>query len=417
MKSFIKVFPSVVLLVLTMFFSGCAVSKTPNYPNLEKIEMKEDEQIVYFIREDTILGAAINTFVECNNKRFLLKYGEYTYCKIKKGINTISHGQHTPGLFFTPILEIQHSYASSYMAHDFSNDKELYMFVGVKGDKGIYISKITKDEASEYLKNGNYDFRLPVDNGINGNNHLVALLNPATLLAYDSKINNLKIQGEALDNDQLKLEIEKEFQILKNKAIEKKEQMKMIEIPLEDDNILKKRAEENVVASKGKIYEINFFLERNGISFIRADENRIHELDKNKSRIVLYRESDNGNWFAEIWTKDQYIGGLLRNTYLEIETDQNDLTLFTNYGKWELINLKLEKGKTYYVRADFSLGWEINSIQLLNSNENEFEKQKLYQLYIDDNKMLNNYKIRINEALKLINSKDFTKDENINLAK
>ncbi len=48
MKSFIKVFPRVVLLVLTMFFSGCAVSKTPNYPNLEKIEMKEDEMHILF---------------------------------------------------------------------------------------------------------------------------------------------------------------------------------------------------------------------------------------------------------------------------------------------------------------------------------------------------------------------------------
>lgn len=408
-----------ILFVVVLAFSGCTGKQNIKIENtkkftLEDIDLNKGEQIVYFIRNYKFRAGGIDNFVECNNKRFLLENGEYTYCKIKKGINTISYGKYTPGLFLTPILKSENTYSSQYITHDFSNDKYLFMEIKVDDYKGMMFLKISKDEALKYLKNADLDFHSPIDNGINGNNLNVSLLNPSMTFYFDSKIKDFKIKSKILDDYQIS--VEKEFQTIKKEEAEKKEiaEKEILNDPMAhqefqnivlSDREIKKQAQKRAYSNMSDTEKINYILEP---SFMRLDNKQNKKLDKNKSKIVLFRNSDNGNLFTGIWTKEDYIGSLMRQSYIELETDKDELTFYTNYAKWEFLNIKLEKGKTYYVNIDFSMGWENNSIELSKSNKKEFEKEKLYKIYKNSNLIPDNYNIRIDEAIKLINNTDFS---------
>jgi len=156
MKLIIK---ALTLVFFTYLFTGCgAISIDKNLVKQYKkpIKINSNETLVYVIRESSFAGAARGLWVAHNNNVIGdIGSGEYTYFKVKKGINTINTVQAKTGLAYYAIDEV-------------SKEPLFLKFSYTKGT----VEKLPTDLGISYIANykesKNLENKHPNDGYING---------------------------------------------------------------------------------------------------------------------------------------------------------------------------------------------------------------------------------------------------------
>ena len=415
MKSFKCIGLSIAILLI-LGFSGCSSHNDvvpnekliENYQN-KKQKLNNDERVIYIIRNDGFAGKGAKFFVECNDKRFRINAGEYIPCVTKSDINTISYGRIMPGLFFTPILEVEKTYASGYHTVDHSGEKEIFYLLKPDVSKKV-LSKIDKELGKSYIGNENFKISSNINKSTQGNSHSISLFNPSliyTITQQDLESNELvqnfnkKVDNTFLDLKKTK-DIEKQ-NVLNSESLSDN----VLNSESLSDRELREKASEVIISKMSEDELIRLYLSK---TLMKLDDNPpTANENKKDAKIIIYRKKDNGNSQVGLWTDEQYLGSLMVETYLEFSTSQNELNIYTKYGKVQKITITLEKGKTYYIEADSEVGWsDIYTSLTVKSKEDFSLNETMNKVTIDNNKINKNYQDRINHALDIIKTQKWS---------
>lgn len=139
-------------IVLGLGFSGCStieINKDLVKSYKKPILVSENETLVYIIRESSLVGGARGLWVGHNRDTIAdLGSGDYTYFKIKKGINTINSTQIMAGIAYYAIDEM--STEPIFLKFDYAKGT----VERLPNDLGIaYISKYKKVKTLDDINN------------------------------------------------------------------------------------------------------------------------------------------------------------------------------------------------------------------------------------------------------------------------
>lgn len=400
MKFFFKF---IVFIAIPILLVGCGSTSNLNFTenyNLKKLQIKDDERVIYLIRDKNFFSGMHDFVVECNEKKFIVKKrGEYIPCKTTQTINNLGYSIVQPGII-NSLLSHDSDAMQYFLTLDNPSEKEyFYLLKPLDENKGFYgMKQISDNEGKALIGSDNYSLG-NYNSYKSGINYKTMLLNPS-LTYYIDYVNNNKKYFANEAEDAFNLQVEQKFQDLKKNQDEKNSNyLNTNSDVLNSEKQLKHFSIQEVRQSMSVRDLVRLMLSK---SLMEEDNANKQNSDAN-SKIIIYRTKDNGSFFCDIWTKDSYIGGLHPESHIEIITQQSSLTLLSYVHKWNKFSLKLEKGKTYYINADFSLGWSENSLEFLIKSKDDFIKENTYKIKTRDN-MPENYKDRIKLGLQLISN-------------
>lgn len=394
------------LIVAGMLLVGCSNNVVPNKKNIEnyqnkKQKIKSDEKIIYIIKSYNLMGRSSTSYVECNNKRFRINSGEYIPCITKSNINTISYGRVEPGLFFTPLLESENTYASEYITIDYPKEKEMFYLVKPFVGKKV-LKKIDKKLGESYIGNEDFKIAKSINNSTQGNSYSIALFNPSLIYTMTKQY---------LDSDVLLQNFNKKvhntFQELKETRDSETQDVLTNNHKRVSDTDLKEKAQDIVINKMSENELLKLYFSKTLMKL--DDRSNITDENEKDAKIIIYRGKDNGNSQVGLWTDDKYLGSLMVETYLEFRSSKNKLNLYSKYGKMQHLTINLEKGKTYYIEADSEIGWnDVYTSLTLKSKEDFNQDKAIKKITVDNNKINKNYQERINLALDIIKTQKWS---------
>ena len=396
----------IILSTLVVGFSGCMNTGLKLVPNQKYISnykndnaLDNKKSVVYIINNFT------NLLVECNDKRYLVDKNEYLPCTINRPINTIAIAYINPGVYGSKLLETENAYPTTYLAVDNVSDKELFYLYNFESSGPsmpiMSFKKIDPQVGMSIVGNPEYKITKSFNKPTAATGHEIGLLNPS-LFYYMTKQD---LETNKLQQD-LNNKIDTTFQVLKKEEEKKKEEKKKDLLKTYDDDFkttdteLREEASKTVIGEMSQDELLKLYFSK---TLMKLDKNPITTKDGESAKIIIYREKDNGNSLVGLWTEDEYVGSLMVQSYLKFETTKNELNLYTKYGTWKKLNIKLEKGKTYYIEADSEIGWEDVYTSLNIKTKEDFDThENMNKVSIDNDKINENYQLRIKQALKLI---------------
>lgn len=384
-----------------IFFSGCSshISLKPNQEYITKFQnqkSKNSEKTVYMIN----LVPGKKAF-ECNNKRYIVKANEYISCKLDK-INTIAVVTINPGLYGSALLETEYSYPSIYRLLDYTKEKELFYvyYYDTSISPAIGFKKISKEIGMSLIGNPDLKKTFKISD-MKATGYEISLFNPSLVYYYTGKnLNSNKTYKQFLK------QVDEKFKLLKREDLKRTEAENSDPMNYSkhaeatSDASLRKEASDFVVSNMSKDDFFKLWISK---TLTKIDNTKVEVKNPNTSKIIVYRsKDDNGIPMGGIWTKEQYMGAMLPNSYIEILSDKSKITLYSKYGNMQHLTLSLLPGKTYYVEADSEIGWSDIYTSLTKRTKQDFLNEKIdYKIALDKDKIDKVTQERIDKALTL----------------
>lgn len=353
MKKSLKI--TVFTLFITFIFTGCSNNNIANPSlvtkyNATKSPVLANQTRMNIIRPDSFYGAGKNIYISCNNKTYSIANNSYISCITESDLNTIQVIYNNGVLI--PSYHLMYNY---YVDGKFGSDIFLYQSM----------SEVIKEIDSDYGKTLIIEAGDRKGNEINNlfswNTQSFSLLNPSQSLAHTKNI-ALKeyLNGQDSHNE----------------------------------------TTEDMVDKMSKIQLNNFRFDK---TLMKVDDTNI-SVSEDESRIILFRNKDNGSTYLGIWGQDKFIGDVGVESYIDYRTKEKKITFISYYHDFREKTIALEKGKTYYLNVDFDFGWNTNTIEFNEVSEDIFNKsaQEFCKISLDNEKITPLMRKRLDAGLEII---------------
>lgn len=353
------------------------------YNNINK-SIKTNETKINVIRKNTIVGSGVSTYIECNNKIYSLSSGNSMSCITKNEINNINIITNIGGIFPTYDL-------SSILPVDNRLNEEIFYYI----EPWAPIKELNSDYGKTLIIDFDANVKGSEKNLFHYDTEIFTLLNPGIFLNLSSSFNNNYVQSKDKYYEKFMKLVENQYK--KEKSNTNSNGMK------NSDESSRMFIAQELVEKMDKVKLNNYRYDK---TLMKVDD--INKgLNKEESRIILFRKMDNGSPLLGVWDKDKFVGDLGVESYIDYKTKDNKLILYSYYHDLRTLEIPLEKGETYYVNVDFDIGWEENTIEFLQVSKDYFEKleDSFCKITFDESKITPLMKKRLEKGSKIIKEK------------
>ena len=373
-------------------------------------EVKDNETLLYVIKSDTFVRSDVPNIIEVNGELQPLDNGEYLEYRLTEQINTLAFFQGSSGVFGSSILSTEGSYPFKYIALDNPRGDTIFYYLEHVIDSSVpIVKKIDNNFGKTLIMHTNYQRSSQKKKPTKGDGYEIALLNPSLIYFSDYENwpkNKFHQNFENKVNayfQKLKTEQQTRENLRKNDSFNFNKTNNSDDFDISTDKSLLKEANREIRGNMSKKDLSQLTLSG---TLMKLDPTPSKKVNNKTSRVIIYREADNGSPLVGIWTKNEYLGSLMGETYIELITMKSDFTFYTRNGKWQTLNLRLKNGVVYYIRVDYERGWEKNYTSLHLSTEKDFKyNQGIKKIILDEDKINKNYKERLRLALKILADK------------